>query len=820
MLILTQIEVVAGYNYGLNRTARPTYMKIVSADNGEGIIAFEKIEGLDENQVLNSSPQYGSVASFNRFQAIRNWFLELNGPIQDVFPIIDANNDGIQDYLVCYATAEPDYYLDNGHYKINFTKHMYGVQLLDGKTGKFISLDIGDNANYTHDKIEHVQFFSNISDDKEDFICAQFDIDTGTTNITGFFINGSIKQTLNLSHFDLKGTSLFPFGGENHLLIIAYNDSDYKTYCTLRNISDYSQVLYNGLIDYDIYKYCIIGDLNGDSVPEYILSKNNGELFLINGSGGNLLLGTLDFFESDQYVQAIELIYNGIGYSDIILKIEASQDYFLTRSIRITSTSFSLNWIEPTYSYFNDLMVLNDDINLDGYPDLILHQQFQSAGSTQQINQFRIISGIDKSQIGIINLNQGPSSDDRFVSINDINGDGKRDIAVSVHDGFLVFSSSKPMGIWLNTSTPWGFILFILCISIIAFGAILLAIKLKKGEMKFNFKEGIKGNKITIIVCTAIIIVMLLIFLLFSISMNVFNSTILQHDANSTVTLTFLSTMLLWFACLPLTAAIYNIIAPYGSYIFIKIRNALFKLSRNVDHDIIVIDIDPKLKLGIIQSLRRCILPILLSITVGLFIYNTFAQSLGYPMTFTDFGGTGFLKFMTGYMLLGMIPMVMSFFIFFFLIPASWLLDDAGIGYYVSNNKKDHIPGDIERLSVWQTSFITGFASFSSLITFYNFMISIDLSGFFTSEDMIMVIFGGLISVVAFWGLPFFTGISFMLLSISVMEGTLPDNKIKLYNLMEKGGFDITPRNITRLYPEGYEKTKKNIEPSNNPVET
>ena len=42
-----------------------------------------------------------------------------------------------------------------------------------------------------------------------------------------------------------------------------------------------------------------------------------------------------------------------------------------------------------------------------------------------------------------------------------------------------------------------------------------------------------------------------------------------------------------------------------------------------------------------------------------------------------------------------------------------------------------------------------------------------------------------------------------------VMDACKDSNSQKLYKIMEKHGYDITPRNITNLYPSGYQVSDK-----------
>jgi hypothetical protein len=204
------------------------------------------------------------------------------------------------------------------------------------------------------------------------------------------------------------------------------------------------------------------------------------------------------------------------------------------------------------------------------------------------------------------------------------------------------------------------------------------------------------------------------------------------------------------------------------------------------------------------MQIKRVILPLLLSITVGFFIYNTFAPTLGFAQGFEQFGGTEFFSFMIGYMQLCLLPMILSFLLFSFFISGNFLLDDAGIVYF-KESKKYRVPGDIEPISIWAQSMVKGVAGLSALITFGSFFQTVDFSGFFTQGNIQFLIFGILIVFVMFWGAPFLTGFSYILLASEVMEYTVDHNNQKLYRMMTKNGYDVKPHKLTSLYPSGYE---------------
>ena len=212
-------------------------------------------------------------------------------------------------------------------------------------------------------------------------------------------------------------------------------------------------------------------------------------------------------------------------------------------------------------------------------------------------------------------------------------------------------------------------------------------------------------------------------------------------------------------------------------------------------------------EIGLVIQLKRLILPLLLSIAVGFFTYDALTSLLRYPKTFDVFGATEFFNFMMGYMLFCVLPMILSFIIFAFFISGNYLLDDAGVVYY-RENKKYRQPGDIEPISIWAQSIVKGIAGLSALITFGAFIAGVDFSGFFTGGDAFNIIFGFLVTLVMFVGIPFLTAFSYILLAGEVMELNAEENIQKLYKIMEKNGYDTEPHNITNIYPSGYKNSK------------
>ncbi|MFX1313588.1 MAG: hypothetical protein ACFFHD_13420, partial [Promethearchaeota archaeon] len=349
---------------------------------------------------------------------------------------------------------------------------------------------------------------------------------------------------------------------------------------------------------------------------------------------------------------------------------------------------------------------------------------------------------------------------------------------------------------------------FIFLVILLVGGVIIIV---SQGKRLSYTRKNIKEHKLTITVNTIAIVLMTLTFSLFLITMNIFNNTLITGSSNTNIVIAFIIVTIIWYGALPLTAALYNRFAPQFAYIFVKLRDLFFRLSKGYKNNILVLDLGEKKDIGIIIRLKRIILPLLLAIAIGFYAYDILTSLFGYNTEFDVFGSNEFFSFMMGYMLCCVLPMILSFVVFAFFISGNYLLDDAGVVYY-REHEKYRQPGDIEPISIWAQSIIKGIAGLSALLTFGTFISSVDYSGFFEMEGgFSAVLFGILVIFVMFIGIPFFTGFSYILLAGEVMEISTDENVQKLYKIMERKGYDIKPRKITNLYQSNNEPSKMRI---------
>ncbi|MFX0003576.1 MAG: hypothetical protein ACFE9C_08245 [Candidatus Hodarchaeota archaeon] len=822
IIFITQMELHAGWSWEDKRDITPSEGVVFETEDISGngineIICYFDTHGTDSlnrYSILN----YGGVFCLEGASGVLLWEKEYDGPVKKVFPIMDVDGDGVKDYFVDKASIT-NWTLVNSHYDPNLAPNSYTNQLLNGSDGTDLPILIGDGLNFTNHYVHDLISFNDLTDTQEDLILLEgegFIVTDGNRTWTEFncsintyFINGTKMNSIEdvwygsiHSGESLPAFELFPYIDQSHLLYIT-RDSMY-----LYNLSSDNMLneIYNSSFGISINDYEIIEDLNLDDIPEIIVETWEGDVKLLNGLNGgelyNFSIG-IETYET-QITEIHSAEGDGVCYFLIRMRYGdwSDDDLLLTRIYTLELDYYELVW-EKTGNRDNfNIFVLNEDFDGDTVDDIIYLTRHRPFIGFSEVNRYKIMSIINGREFAIINTEYGGDS---IISFNDIDGDGKRDFALGGNDRVTTLSTQKPWGIWLSPLFPYGIPLFTFLAILLVGGVFIIIWRGKRLQYR---RKGVGEHKLTVAINILAIGLMTLTLALFLLLMNVFNNTLILGSNMTNIVMAFIIVSIVWYGTLPLTAALYNRFAPQFAFIFVKLRDLFFKISKGYDHDIIVLDMSDRKEIGLIIRLKRLILPLLLSIAVGFYAYDALTTLLKYPTSFDVFGSTEFFNFMMGYMMFCILPMILSFILFSFFISGNYLLDDAGIVYY-RQNKKYRQPGDIEPISIWAQSIIKGIAGLSALLTFASFLGTVDFSGFFgEGADFVGLLFGFLITVVMFFGIPFLTAFSYILLAGEVMELSAESNAKKLYNIMEKNGYNTKPHDITNIYPSGYKVPK------------
>ncbi len=844
LIFITQMEILPGWGWQTMTDVYPADSDMIEGGdiNGDGIsevmvyfkMGYMRLPG--ENIEYNI-PNWGGLFLLNGKTGVLIWNRAFDGPVQNVFKINDVNGDNIMDYFISRLIvnmSETEGTPGDGwgaitehqdHPSPVIRRDLFINQLVSGKNGADINILVGDGVNITTNYVKNVLNLGDYEDNVEDLITLEYIYNPPTGNynlsIMGYYINGTLKnqkqvaiyQDLNLGETNpnrVPAISLYQYYSETHLLLIRGGGSQ------LINLTstNYSAIIYPESA-LNLESYIIIKDLTSDGNSELIfIDSYAGKISIRNGTDGTELYNFLlpQGKIPNLYMSEIGNTLSG----ETLLFIshappEGSENFNQGKDIYLFSIKGSTHtqlWMQYIDSIVRDPLILDYDISGDGINDILVHERLTPFLSMNEINRFSIIDAMNyDNKLGIINIDQSP---EKMIMISDVNGDGKRDFGFTNSGRTFGLALINPRPIFLSPVFPLGIPLFIILLTFLVLGILILIIKGK--QLEFSFKKGYRENKLTFIINVVAISLMTISFLLFLIQINIFNSTLVTGYLMSEIITVYLLVSILWYGLLPLTAAIYTIFAPGFAFFFVRLRNIFFKISRSYYNEILILDMGERRELGTVNRIKRVILPLFLSISIGFYIYNFAAPKLGYAQSFALFGSTDFFSFISGYVLLCTLPMLATFLIFSWLIAGNFLLDDAGVVYYLES-KKHRKPGDIEPISIWSQSLIKGIAGITAILTFVTFFSNVDFSGFFTmggnDGGVMFFIFGLFMVIVMFWGTPFLTSFAYILLTVDVMDTCKDSNSQKLYKIMEKHGYDITPRKITNLYPSGFQTSDK-----------
>ncbi len=254
--------------------------------------------------------------------------------------------------------------------------------------------------------------------------------------------------------------------------------------------------------------------------------------------------------------------------------------------------------------------------------------------------------------------------------------------------------------------------------------------------------------------------------------------------------LTFI--FLVFFSLIPVVAVLYNIAGPiFATSIYLKTQAQFIKAQPGKhDYRVLVLDYGFRQKRSTVSYLTRSLFPILLAMAVGVNSFLTF-NTAG---SFAGFSGsTQMQEWILNFEIWCSLPIILTFALASFLVPSAWLLDDAGVVYFVENLQFRE-PGDVSKISEWLLRYIKAIAGFTALLSYFNLFGTTNF--IVIMDDMLMSVFMTM-DVFAFIVLfPFLGGFVYMLVAQITVENNLTALKQKLYQRMNAMGIDTTPRQL------------------------
>jgi hypothetical protein len=367
-------------------------------------------------------------------------------------------------------------------------------------------------------------------------------------------------------------------------------------------------------------------------------------------------------------------------------------------------------------------------------------------------------------------------------------------------------------------------LIFYIAASVIAALAILMILKDTK---KLPEKPVDRVPQLTRVVKVGIFITALIYFMIFSYFMN------LGLQPRTTDIFISEMTSIYWFfivypivfLLIALIPTLYNKIAPkYADLVYIRLQKRIFDLyvKRGFkEYKVLIMHMDERKKVERNTYLNRSLLPLLMGLTIGIGIYNGFAEGgaiLNFIRVFqpdspalTNPNNLGIWHIgeasideiwvemgkYARYMVLGMF---IAFIITSIIIAPAWLLDDAGVVYYVRCKNIRSI-NDIDSVSEWFLNFITGVFGITTIISWASLFLPMlqninNLRLGLSNVENVDPTYSVLIIILTLVVFPIIATVTIMSAANQKMEQKLVSNSGKLFKRMLDMGLDVIPKRI------------------------
>lgn len=442
----------------------------------------------------------------------------------------------------------------------------------------------------------------------------------------------------------------------------------------------------------------------------------------------------------------------------------------------------------------------NDDVTDIGIPGLYISKDIESIlkdVEKQPINgPFAVFTNREVIQEQFYSLDY--FNNIQFLS--DLNEDNLPDVLIQYYAIAFTSTEFDPKDRFtLIMEDPTTSTLFILGIFCIILGALLIAILfLKMKGSPFTFKS--QNNKRQLI--------MLIISILLVVALYVSLAEILDRDEGGTIIgQTAFSRSLqdisntsniasfIFVLMLPATAGIFMLLSPIAADGIVGLNQVRFakkagleaaikkeemkdvKEQAHINYKVLFIPPFGR-KSRSLTIIGRVLAILALGLSIGLTVFDYYFtySSEALPATVSSIEDPNFGIYCSALFSFLIVPGILAIPLFFWLLPSSWLLDDAGVVFYAKrlNSRK---PEDIERIGGWFSSYLKGFLGISAILSYIRFIIESPItksSGIAESGMAFSVYF-------FVFGFPIVTGLSIGLLALVMHEYSLPHNANVLY---------------------------------------
>nr|MDO8109866.1 hypothetical protein [Candidatus Sigynarchaeota archaeon] len=194
-------------------------------------------------------------------------------------------------------------------------------------------------------------------------------------------------------------------------------------------------------------------------------------------------------------------------------------------------------------------------------------------------------------------------------------------------------------------------------------------------------------------------------------------------------------------------------------------------------------------KINYITVFGRIMSVLSLATAVGLYAFN-FLANLDPNLSISGITDENFVAYISSLFTFLIIPGIAAIPLFFWFFPSTWLLDDAGVLFYIKRLNNRH-PEDVEAVGGWFSTYLKGFLSISAFINYIEFVIASPVFASYSSFGS-----AGASIVIFVFGFIIVAGITFGMLAVAFNELILPYNAARLYKRLDKRHISIERKSI------------------------
>ncbi|CAN5594288.1 hypothetical protein BH10BAC2_BH10BAC2_21220 [soil metagenome] len=270
----------------------------------------------------------------------------------------------------------------------------------------------------------------------------------------GFLPNSfSDKTDVVDSISSIEGRWDYDGDGKLDLSVVTYQNNNLRKLSILRNTSIDETISFDETKIDTTGKYLygtVTADFDGDGKPDIagINTQNNLYIYKNTSTAGNISFTKKEGISIESYLQQISVgDVDTDGKPDIVLMYYSRIDIYKNVT---NGNIISFQKKGMLYFVFDNLTELNiNDLDGDGKPDLSVANYGDDFNSVGGIYIYKNISTTDTISFGYVTEISGVGYADA-LSVGDIDGDGKPDIAVS--DGYY-FGGTHPFSLLKNTTS-------------------------------------------------------------------------------------------------------------------------------------------------------------------------------------------------------------------------------------------------------------------------------------------------------------------------------------------------------------------------------